>query len=157
MILLPFPSFRESAAYLTDYYVTTQIYHIRLCIIQGGSKDFIPLWRYHGHSLASYGIEHVKEVHKRGLSLFIHDQTSYKFFKRIQEKYLPLGPPEWVGDEEIHASHKEFIDKDQRYYIDGLVMPEVNLKARLKSLQPRIKEEAKKKKLNAQKETQKEG
>lgn len=156
MIYLPSPSLEQSAEELpVDYLFFAAANYIRYWCAEGGSGYIEVYWKYHKHQLARYGLlcaERALTIHARpkyAVWSFQHINRaevldSKRYYKMILNEYPDTKLPEWVGDPNIHTNHKEILNSGFPWAGDILV-PQVNMKARLKRIQPLIRNAQKKK------------
>lgn len=61
------------------------------------------MWRGHEVALAEYGVAICREWQRRGYA----DTCEVKILDELAESGRPdTGPPVWLGDERVHASHR---------------------------------------------------
>jgi len=120
---LPSPSYAESAQIL-DYKrlgkqrVETKQILLAMPKTTGGWRNHpaTKMWRGHEVSLCQYGLAMCWEWQRRGYKDTLHD-----FFANALLQYEEDGrtfmPPQWLGDEAIHASHRSnLLRKDPEFY-----------------------------------------
>ena len=74
------------------------------------------MWRGHEVSLCQYGLAMCWEWQRRG-----YKDSLYDFFAAALAQYEEDGrtflPPPWLGEDEVHASHRSnLLRKDREFY-----------------------------------------
>lgn len=81
-----------------------QVWREGLTLIRGGwpNHPASKMWRGHKHHLGLYLLAGVEVLKERG-----------KFYQEVQrkilaemDKFTDSGPPTWLGDDRLHASHR---------------------------------------------------
>lgn len=145
IVLLPFPDFTTSTEFLKPAWKEHVLWTIYLSLDAKESRYHFP-WRYHEHQLACYGLMILEEIEGK-IRTNLLKQTFPKILEtltRVKKASLNLGTPEWVGDEEIHASHRAVASRPfthaHKTYDKLVIYPRLNLTKRFKDLQPLIQQ-----------------
>lgn len=120
---LPLPNYADSARIL-DYRrlgkqrVETKQILLAMAKTSGGwvNHPATKMWRGHEVELCTYGIAMCEEWIRRG-----YKDSLLPFFMDTYDKYVSDGrseePPSWLGEDEIHASHRSnLLRKDENFY-----------------------------------------
>jgi hypothetical protein len=118
---LPFENYHASARYLDDKRLGKQrvecvqiLNTLFLDNFAGGWRNHpaVRMWRGHECELARYGIAMSDEWTRRDKA----DSCRLEF-ERVLSYCEDTGPPEWMGDERVHASHRSNLHrKDPIHY-----------------------------------------
>jgi hypothetical protein len=143
MIYLPYPNLQESINYLN---IERQHIQFGWTILEDmaweGGPIFQAYWKYHTYFLCEYALLGLQKLFTYKLNpnscWFAYTfqkrnliQENIKIFKQKQKKVRDTGPPEWVGNEEIHQSHRLAL-KDSNI---KPIVPKVNFTERLVRIQ----------------------
>lgn len=120
---LPSPSYDESARVLDNKRLGKQRVETKQILLalpktEGGwiNHPATKMWRGHEVSLCQYGLAMCWEWQRRG-----YKDSLYDFFAAALAQYEEDGrtflPPPWLGEDEIHASHRSnLLRKDREFY-----------------------------------------
>ena len=120
---LPSPSYTESARMLDYKRLGKQRVEAKQILLamgktSGGWRNHpaTKMWRGHEIELCTYALAMCTEWVRRG-----YKDTLTPFFQDAQDQYEFDGrnanPPDWLGDEDVHASHRSnLLRKDAAYY-----------------------------------------
>lgn len=114
-VFLPFPDFQESVRCLDPSRLGNQIYREALTLIRGGwpNHPVSKMWANHKRALAKYALYGLEELTRRGRHYPHHIQTFTDYYNEFED----TGLPDFVGDEDFHASHRSnLLRKDFEYY-----------------------------------------
>lgn len=120
---LPSPSYDESARVLDNKRLGKQRVETKQILLalpktEGGwiNHPATKMWRGHEISLCQYGLAMCWEWQRRG-----YKDSLYDFFAAALAQYEEDGrtflPPPWLGEDEVHASHRSnLLRKDREFY-----------------------------------------
>jgi hypothetical protein len=120
---LPSPSYDESARVLDNKRLGKQRVETKQILLalpktEGGwiNHPATKMWRGHEVSLCQYGLAMCWEWQRRG-----YKDSLYDFFAAALAQYEEDGrtflPPPWLGEDEVHASHRSnLLRKDREFY-----------------------------------------
>lgn len=120
---LPSPCYVESMACLDNVRLGNQVYREGKTLL-GGKWPNHPaskMWVGYEQSLALYCFRGAQEmVHRKGTKHSWSDEVCLRWLHYFQDRIAELpdtGTPPWIGDPEIHASHRSnLLNKDPEYY-----------------------------------------
>jgi hypothetical protein len=119
---LPFADYKKSAESLDRQRLGKQRMEVKQIFntlrYGGGWKHHpaIRMWQGHKHHLLLYGLAMCQEWIDRG-----YNDTIWWEFKALLESVPNTGPPEWLGDEKVHRSHRSnLLRKLHTHYRDKL-------------------------------------
>lgn len=119
---LPFADFKASAESLDRQRLGKQRVEVKQIfntLRKGGAWSNHPavrMWRRHEYHLLLYGMVICNEWRSRG-----YEDSLYYEFKTLIELTTNIGPPEWIGNEYVHRSHRSnLIRKFPSHYRDTL-------------------------------------
>ena len=120
---LPSPSYEESARVLDNKRLGKQRVETKQILLALGKSEggwvnhpATKMWRGHEVSLCQYGYAMCWEWQRRG-----YKDTLMDFFAEALHQYQSDGrsfmPPAWLGEEDLHASHRSnLLRKDPDFY-----------------------------------------
>ena len=116
---LAYPSFSESMRVLDDSRLGNQVYREGITLLRGHwpNHPASKMWRGYEPALADYLIAGVLELENRG-----KDYAGRAWYDELQSYYEQhclgvIDLPEWLGDEQFHASHRSnLLRKDPVWY-----------------------------------------
>jgi len=112
---LPYPDYRESMRVLDPKRLGNQVYREAMTLLNGGWKNHpaSKMWSQNRYHLALYALAGLDELAERGKQ---YPKTEEKLQDILRETE-DTGPPEWLGREDFHASHRSnLLKKDREWY-----------------------------------------
>ena len=113
---LPYPDYKKSLECLDKSRLGNQVWREGMTLIRGGwpNHPASKMWRGHEYHLGLYMLAGLKVLKKR-------NKKDYKELeqkiKDEMKKFRNTGKPNWVGDEQFHASHRSnLLRKDKEWY-----------------------------------------
>lgn len=116
---LPVENFASSMACIDNRRLGNQVYREGLTLLGGGWKNHpaSKMWKGFECSLAHYCLCGAMEMVGRNVW---KDEVCIRWITYFQDKTAELedtGNPPWLGDEQLHASHRSnLLRKDPEYY-----------------------------------------
>jgi len=112
---LPHPDYLTSMRCLDRSRLGNQVWREGLTLIRGGwpNHPASKMWTNHRYHLGLYLLAGIRVLSERGKHYL---ETEAKI-RAEMVKYPDTGPPNWLGDEEFHASHRSnLLRKLPEYY-----------------------------------------
>jgi hypothetical protein len=113
---MPYPDYWRSLHCLDLIRLRNQTCRETITLLRGGwaNHPASRMWKGHFHDLAIYGITGLGALNARTGANY--PDTLEELLKFCVE-FPNTGPPEWMGNEEFHASHRSnLLRKDSVYY-----------------------------------------
>lgn len=103
-VFMPYSDYQKSVSCLDPKRLGNQIYRECVTLINGGwpNHPASKIWINHKHHLAIYSLFGLKELAKRGW----YYSNWFNFFTDIYVNTEDTGPPQIIGYELYHASHR---------------------------------------------------
>lgn len=101
---LPYPDYLESMRSLDRTRLGNQVWREGITLIRGGwpNHPASKMWLGHRYHLGVYLLAGITVLHERGK----HYAAIEAKIRAEMDQYVDTGPPPWLGNEAIHASHR---------------------------------------------------
>lgn len=137
MIFLPYPDYQKTAAALAEVTLNHEIFAIcelMECVHQTERSQEVDVdsrllsaWQGHEVSLIELGLTCLDEFAKRGKQLLIRERMAWHMDCATSGEFS-MEKPAWVGDDDIHTSHKAKLIRDvPEYYLEKFPGVDANL------------------------------